>query len=140
MKTHSDKTFHCSECDKYFTTKGNLDAHKRIHTGERPYKCPHCDRGFTNGSHLKKHVRVHTNERPYQCSECGKTFSNSSSLKNVSKLILLMIMRRPLEIRYCNEPSFWSRGKEDNETLQGVSVGIPFSRSQDKLKLQHQFK
>ncbi|PIO28002.1 hypothetical protein AB205_0155600 [Aquarana catesbeiana] len=37
-----EKLFSCSECGKCFSKKGNLDEHKRIHTGEHPYSCSEC--------------------------------------------------------------------------------------------------
>ena len=36
----------CDRCDKRFDWPSELERHKRIHTGEKPFICKHCDKGF----------------------------------------------------------------------------------------------
>ncbi|XP_068112101.1 zinc finger protein 286A-like [Hyperolius riggenbachi] len=76
----SEGPLSCSECGKYFSNKGNLLKHKRIHTGERPFSCVVCGKSFIQKAHLYKHERIHTGERPFSCSECGKDFSHKGTL------------------------------------------------------------
>ncbi|XP_072005375.1 uncharacterized protein [Engystomops pustulosus] len=75
----SEKTHQCTQCDKWFTRKSNLDVHYRLHTGEKPYMCSECGKTFIDRSNLVSHLRSHTGERPYSCDECGKTFTYNSA-------------------------------------------------------------
>lgn len=74
------RTFDCKYCGWRFTLKGNLLAHVRRHTGEKPYHCDICHRKFTQSSLLTVHMRTHTGEKPFKCESCGRTFSRSGNL------------------------------------------------------------
>ncbi|XP_030596315.1 gastrula zinc finger protein XlCGF57.1-like [Archocentrus centrarchus] len=75
------KSFSCSECGKKFAYEGQLNAHMRSHTGERPFRCMLCRKTFSWKRCLQKHMRIHTGEKPYTCTVCGKTFNESGNLK-----------------------------------------------------------
>ncbi|GLH16047.1 Zinc finger protein, partial [Gryllus bimaculatus] len=70
----------CSICQKSFTTKGSLERHMLIHSGERPYECSVCRKGFAQRIQLVTHMRMHSGERPYECSVCQKGFTVRNTL------------------------------------------------------------
>ena len=45
----------CDICNKIFTRKTNLNVHKRIHTGEKPFQCLFCNQKFRWRTQLKRH-------------------------------------------------------------------------------------
>merc|ERR1719422_2051118 len=51
----------CRVCLKVFGCASALEIHMRSHTKERPFKCPDCDRGFTTKGNLKQHQAIHNN-------------------------------------------------------------------------------
>ncbi|XP_043577307.1 zinc finger protein 367-like [Chiloscyllium plagiosum] len=71
--TLSTSRIRCHICNRVFPREKSLQAHKRTHTGERPYVCdyPSCGRAFVQSGQLKTHQRLHTGEKPFICSELG---------------------------------------------------------------------
>ncbi|XP_050294888.1 zinc finger protein 586-like [Anthonomus grandis grandis] len=80
-ETHEKvKDYHCDTCGADFTTKRNLDEHRRIHSNERPYICKTCGKSFKQKASLFVHNRSHTTEFPFSCSGCDQKFRTRASL------------------------------------------------------------
>ncbi|KAG5853583.1 hypothetical protein ANANG_G00027540 [Anguilla anguilla] len=75
-----EKPYNCTECGKSFSRITVLNYHKIIHSGRKPYKCIQCGKCFTEKKALNRHKRIHTGEKPYRCTHCGKCFSQRSAL------------------------------------------------------------
>ena len=69
----SRSSIRCDICQRVFPREKSLQAHKRIHTGEKPYACdyPSCGKAFTQSGQLKTHQRLHTGEKPFICTVAG---------------------------------------------------------------------
>lgn len=75
------RRYTCDQCTYMTFSIGNLDLHKRKHTGERPFTCVVCDRRFTRVSHLNQHIKLHADEFDMHCSTCGRGFFNDEEMK-----------------------------------------------------------
>lgn len=72
---NSYSSIRCDVCNRVFPREKSLQAHKRTHSGERPYVCdfPNCGKAFVQSGQLKTHQRLHTGEKPFACTAQGCT-------------------------------------------------------------------
>ncbi|XP_062557073.1 zinc finger protein 431-like [Armigeres subalbatus] len=74
--------FECKKCPgKAFKTAQTLLAHERVvHLKTRQMKCEICDKTFNRKDNLDTHRRIHTGEKPYECSNCYMRFADQSTI------------------------------------------------------------
>ncbi|KAM3715810.1 Zinc finger protein [Dirofilaria immitis] len=76
----------CEFCGVVLKHPSKIEAHRRTHTGEKPFECQICGSRFTQRTPMRMHVRRHMGLTPYVCSwGCGKRFV-SNALKNAHEL------------------------------------------------------
>jgi len=94
---HSDVlAYKCTQCDKRYAYRCNLNNHMTTHSELKPFTCESCGLGFKQNSNLLKHMRTQHNKclrcvdvmqctcvvRPgYVCSTCGKACSGRAQLR-----------------------------------------------------------
>lgn len=69
----------CMDCDKQFSTTGNLREHRRIHEGQFRFSCNICQKPFNNRNNFQIHMLTHDNPKSFLCTLCKRGFNSPSS-------------------------------------------------------------
>ena len=77
------RLFQCNVCKLQLSSKANMNRHRLLHTGEKPFKCNHCDEAFRQIGTLNVHVlRKHRHtDLKFRCTKCPKKFPVYSVLR-----------------------------------------------------------
>lgn len=115
----SKSPIRCRFCKRAFPREKSLQAHQRIHTGERPYRCTHpgCHKSFVQSGQLRTHQRLHTGEKPFRCNECKNRFTHAN--------------------RRCpDHPSAGVRRDEQNGSVTNSGTTTPLSANNTPIKAE----
>ena len=79
---HGDgiKKFLCDDCGKCFLTSNRLQIHNKAQHGSKKFECDNCHKSFTLQGKLKKHVNEVHAVRDEKCPQCDKCFTNKHSV------------------------------------------------------------
>ena len=86
MKAPGESVYSCGECDKTFSLKGSLQAHKIKHqaAGGRVH-CEVCEKTFASKGSLLTHHQTHTGKKKYACKLCEESYSSRKDLTSHEK-------------------------------------------------------
>jgi hypothetical protein len=97
----------CHLCPKEFTKSSNLNAHTRVHSGERHFACsrPECNKSFHRQYDRHVHEQTHYGAKAFVCEGylysgsrygCGRGFYNAAALRRHHKTEAGLLCLKPL--------------------------------------------
>ena len=75
----------CAICFASFRPGNDLETHKLIHTGDKPFQCKLCGHRTNQKSNLNTHMKSHPEikeKKTHCCDKCGMNFTNPYLLKS----------------------------------------------------------
>jgi len=72
----------CPHCPKSSWNQRDLNNHiSSVHLKIKPFSCPLCDKPFSRKQQVEAHLKVHSGEKTSLCFLCGKSYSSAGALK-----------------------------------------------------------
>ena len=82
------KKYSCQDCNKTFSQKNSLFAHRIKHTaGGGRVQCEVCKKMFASKGSLLTHHQTHTGKKKYACKLCEESYNSRKDLTTHEKTI-----------------------------------------------------
>ena len=81
-----EDVYSCQDCEKTFSQKNSLQAHKVKHTaGGGRVQCEVCEKMFASRGTLLTHHQTHTGKKKYACKLCEESYNGRKDLTSHEK-------------------------------------------------------
>ena len=88
----------CTRNGEIFGNKYTLQAHMRIHSGDKPFRCSLCGSNFSRMDALNKHQKRHEEEERRMKGMLGKLLSTYTARKAEEETIRFLLGERQFEV------------------------------------------